>query len=506
MTSYCSRSLNSIRQHQKLTPQWNRSTSNESLNTIPYDTGNRFLALLGLIFSLIAGLVFVIIGVAIYIISPSHYNRELAKGSMPLLPDIYKPETEGVIFIPLSDSARAAIELLMSALVTVCTEATGYVHSTTLKWGLAKEGRLTFNANLRLFSATKGVFSPSGPVVNALFGISTIAAYATSTTFLLPCSLMNVHGHFVPWALISFLPPIIFGSMIILQAVLGFISFYTIPIYTWSSSPLDTASALVYHRYIYHRPKRCMRSVSKTNDSRTDPIHPSPRQPSSLSSHKSVALVVSLVWGVAAVWFIAGAFVYCRTDGGGELVWWGMVPPSGLLWGTSLLAMTQSILTIMLHCCELVTSLSRDEVIWRAASSVKGARPAGNPLKTVIGSWETVGLLVAKPVIHWLFGNAVALEAGIGFLAFPKHMLFLAVGVVLLAVFITVVAIHHPSGTQPAAYGHLQTLADLVDQWSTTMYWGHKGNGWAVGALPVRHAGTTNEGLLPPVGMDSIYA
>lgn len=123
-----------------------------------------------------------------------------------------------------------------------------------------------------------------------------------------------------------------------------------------------------------------------------------------------------------------------------------------------------------------------------------------------MGSWQNVGLLVAKPVIHWLFGGAAVLEAAVGLGIKPQGTVLVASGVVLLAVFITVVAAHRPLGTQPAAYGHLQTLADLVDEWSVTMYWGHKGNGWAEGALPVRHAGTTKDGSLPPVGIDSLYA
>ncbi|KAG8887224.1 hypothetical protein FRB98_000321 [Tulasnella sp. 332] len=62
--------------------------------------------------------------------------------------------------------------------------------------------------------------------------------------------------------------------------------------------------------------------------------------------------------------------------------------------------------------------------------------------------------------------------------------LVLSGGLGLVATFITVVATRHPSGPQPVAYGHVQTLADPVDEWSTTMFWGDEGDGWWEGPRP----------------------
>ncbi|KAJ8581878.1 hypothetical protein M405DRAFT_923313, partial [Rhizopogon salebrosus TDB-379] len=45
-------------------------------------------------------------------------------------------------------------------------------------------------------------------------------------------------------------------------------------------------------------------------------------------------------------------------------------------------------------------------------------------------------------------------------------------------------ATNRRDGPQPAAYGHLQTLANLVDEWSPVMWWGHKEDG-----VPYCHAG-----------------
>jgi len=59
---------------------------------------------------------------------------------------------------------------------------------------------------------------------------------------------------------------------------------------------------------------------------------------------------------------------------------------------------------------------------------------------------------------------------------------------------ITVVATHRPWSSQPATYGHLPTLVNLVDEWCETMFWGHKGNG---------HAGTSYKHL--PEVLDMAY-
>lgn len=78
---------------------------------------------------------------------------------------------------------------------------------------------------------------------------------------------------------------------------------------------------------------------------------------------------------------------------------------------------------------------------------------------------------------------------------------------VALALFTTFLALRRPKGCQPAACGHFQTLADLVDDWNFSprgrLWWGDKGE-INVG---VRHAGTS--GILNDIGdirIGSAYA
>jgi hypothetical protein len=64
------------------------------------------------------------------------------------------------------------------------------------------------------------------------------------------------------------------------------------------------------------------------------------------------------------------------------------------------------------------------------------------------------------------------------------QIIYLTIALFAFATVSTFVARRHPQGPQPAAYGHLQTLANLVDEWSPTMWWGLKADG-----KPICHAG-----------------
>jgi hypothetical protein len=103
------------------------------------------------------------------------------------------------------------------------------------------------------------------------------------------------------------------------------------------------------------------------------------------------------------------------------------------------------------------------------------------------------------------------------FLTAVEQIWNLCITLFIFACFCTVVALFRPRGPQPAAYGHLQTLANLVDEWSPVMWWGHKED-----EIPYCHAGMvhvclgkngvltlrigTSDHPLLPVKMDCVYA
>lgn len=95
---------------------------------------------------------------------------------------------------------------------------------------------------------------------------------------------------------------------------------------------------------------------------------------------------------------------------------------------------------------------------------------------------------------------------------------YLAVALFILATTFTFLATRRPRGPQPVAYGHVQTLANLVDVWSPTMWWGHKGGGKPLCYAGARYRWThayqplicvplgTSDWPLPPPRMIAWYA
>ena len=66
-------------------------------------------------------------------------------------------------------------------------------------------------------------------------------------------------------------------------------------------------------------------------------------------------------------------------------------------------------------------------------------------------------------------------------------MLYVALAGTISAAHLTLGGkLNRPHTSQPSAYGHLQTLVDLVDEWHPKMYWGHKKD---------NHAGTSSTRL-----------
>lgn len=144
----------------------------------------------------------------------------------------------------------------------------------------------------------------------------------------------------------------------------------------------------------------------------------------------------------------------------------------------------------------------RDERIWRTASG-KGTNPNHSSITTTLKSWETMILFVLKTVIHWIFGLAVSVLPGNGVIMRPPQIWYLTAVACVLALMGTYISFRRKGGPQPAIYGHLQTLVDLVDSWpreGQRMYWGHKSEreDW------ICHAGT---GVRPlkSIKMDCMY-
>ena len=165
----------------------------------------------------------------------------------------------------------------------------------------------------------------------------------------------------------------------------------------------------------------------------------------------------------------------------------------------------QSMLTISLHCAELLVTLIRDESVWRYANSQHGLDAKRyNSVLQPFRSWQNIALLAFKPVIHWMFGQAVSVDYAKGLLLRVPHIVYLTVlWCLFMALVLQMSFGTRPKGPLPATYGHFQTLADLIDELSPKMYWGDKGRISDIDGE--RHAGT-NTAPLPEVHMDALYS
>ena len=189
--------------------------------------------------------------------------------------------------------------------------------------------------------------------------------------------------------------------------------------------------------------------------------------------------------------------------------------------------------TLGLHCVELLVNLSRDEVAWRQAYGEKeqeapGAQLSTNPFRAALSSWENIVLFVAKAVLHWVIGQSMLPSIGLednGDDAFmdnwtPKYgfqidmiysrLVIFSILALLLAAFATYLALRRPRGCQPATLGHLQTLADLIDDWETDengrIWWGDKTQ-LLEADDQLRHAGTSwDKKILSPLCTRARYA
>ncbi|KAG1822522.1 uncharacterized protein BJ212DRAFT_809884 [Suillus subaureus] len=304
-----------------------------------------------------------------------------------------------------------------------------------------------------------------------------------------------------------------------------------VKILTWSSSPFDLTAALVHHTQLTPVTLRCMRCVSDL-DTDGGSAKPSEIQPSAWHAHPSIRKVVIFLWVVVAacagwaalVMYIWHKYAYqdgMLSDHALTIQTWSFLHNEssnsigyhmpGFAWILLYVNMAaiQGPLTLGLHCSELIANVIRDERQWRCATGRNGLRTATNPLKMIFTHPICLVLFVAKPFLHWMFGLSLVIDATstdgkttlpVAVFMYTGQIWNLCIALFIFSCFFTFVALRRPRGPQPAAYGHLQTLANLVDEWSPVMWWGHKEDG-----IPYCHAGTSDYPL-PDVKMDCIYA
>jgi hypothetical protein len=337
---------------------------------------------------------------------------------------------------------------------------------------------------------------------------------------------------------------------------------------TWSSNSINTTLTECHLEKVTHNEGRCMRSAVSQRDTSNDPCRPSVRQPSAIKVRPTLRRVLLFVWilaGLAVVWMMVILGIVGVEDGGlyqnedlelptsGTLFSWSgcdgclgqnvgdntvnfaIAPywtvilsnnnmPDGLqfILGILFLCAIQLLQATGLHCVEHVVNISRDEDTWRMLDANRKhhrrhirsvlQQPA---LLSALTNWKYCILFLSKSGLHWLLGQCINPQTWhsygfqLGFEMILPRIIVYAIGSIVLASFVTLLLFHRPKGPQPATYGHIQTLANLVDNWElgehSQFWWGDKGDSTIENG--VRHAGmSAKREELEPIRMDELYA
>jgi hypothetical protein len=469
-----------------------------SASTLPYfdrSSLTRVLCIIGFTFSWLFALSCLGVGIA----STQHiWQFDLSK-------DIY-PEL---------------IVLAQNVVITICNESLGFIHSSSLRWALQSEGRLVFNSNVRLLSSARK-HGPNKWYSNILVMCGIIAAYASSALTFLEFSDGDDYAFQVNGPAFVTL-----GCGMAAQASIAtWAMFGRSALPTWSSNFMDTAAAcLSASRGLKHRLGRCMQGVHLAL-SPAEPSYPQRRQPSAYQAHKEIRQVLWLLWTfplLGCIWAIALIFASGRAQQFVPCSWafdresctpsatltWadvldeGNLPSAVFAWVFFLICAIQATITLTLHCAELHVNCSRDEATWRKASSAKGLKRTSNALLSLLSSWQGVSLFCFKPFVHWLYSLTFFIDLTNGISFNGAQVLYLTASMALLAVFSSVLMFWRYKGPQPATFGHLQSLVDLIDEWpekKDRVFWGAKGE-----EGEVAHAGTSWMPL-EAVRFDEVYA
>lgn len=480
--------------------------------------------------------------VALAFIAASSYLRRLNVdlGFPGLPPDVVVhggPDAgPWCVVLTISPGAHRILDLVLSAVVTVCTEAMGYIHNVTLRWALLREGRLQYSSSLRLIASARRSW-PNSRWANALSTIALVLSYAGASQTIIPYTSLHFDndGDLPRGALANGPALLVLGLSLLVQALISTAclmkDWARIP--TWSSNVLTiTLACLLDRDRAFERQEgRCLESAFDTvHAAGGEPCKPQLRQPSVLLTDSAVRHITRFVWLLTAATFAWAITVVvlvavlpeqaANVNGYFPKLNLSEVPTATSLFLTLVIvAVFQAFATMGLHSVELLVNRSRDEQCWRHASATSqrirtlgedqiGSKKEYNSITAAFTSWQSLALYCLKPLVHWLFGSSLSTSntAGTSAAYMNNRFIFpLAVAILILATLATLLARHRPYGVIPSTWGHIQTLANLIDDWGDgtvdKLYWGDKG----LGQNGTRHAGTASDHPLPDIVPDALY-
>ncbi|KAL9620129.1 MAG: hypothetical protein Q9160_005335 [Pyrenula sp. 1 TL-2023] len=446
--------------------------------------------------------------------------------------------------LPLPTAAVEVLSLAMNFVFTICLESLAFVHATSLRWALYRENRLHFNTNLRLLTNAKS----SGPnkwYINVISTACLILCYvATSQIFMTaddfsPSDISDA-------VLINPIALPILGICLLCYVVIATwaMKWNHRHVPTWSSSPITNALA-TRHKHLTCHGNRCLMPVHSALLS-SRPTFPSQKQPSLISAIPNLSYLTIFIWTLTFLsvawwlsivlisrsnivnhhpsthWYLSMAWTRDFVVGGDVALnsvpiyiidspWKGYSTPNLTQHIVAIMFMTaiQGLQTVGLHSIELVVNANRDEDIWRRAAALSardgvfwssniGMPRKVNPMSSALKSWPYLYLFTLKSILHWSLGQSVRPKwspAGITLWMTHGPIFVYLILMFSLAVFTQYLCMRRPNGPQPATWGHLQTLIDLIDDWGDRegegrLFWGDKGDGGRRDGI--RHAGTSS--------------
>ena len=459
------------------------------------------------------------------------------------------PDTKFAHF-HISPFQQKALLFAINIVITSCITGMMFTHDVSLRWALYGENRLEYNTNIRLFTSSK----KSGPnrwYSNLALLISLALSHGSLSALLFPAISAIEHPNNKMWSdatILNITALLVLGITLGVQAA---ISIWCLvsgrhSILSWSSNPLNTTLALIQRGSISYNPGRCLLSVHQRHQWSSQLICPENRQGSIIQAHRRTQHILIVSWALATIsvlWAIATAIASSRLgDSEVQKCWrlgfdWAqnILPCSTNSIDLSLLSESSSPLSnssaleillyifilsiphstqaIGLHLGELIVNLSRDESVWQQAYHddaipfAPGAQIFTSPLKTAISSPAAMVLFIFKIVSSWALGQSIFLSAYYKPIRtdadhafrfqfttiYPRLIVYAGLGI-SYATFATYIAVRRPRSYQPAALGHLQTLANLIDDWETNddgrLWWGDKSIDIR---SDVRYAGTSSK-------------
>ncbi|KAF7980040.1 hypothetical protein HWV62_39798 [Athelia sp. TMB] len=491
----------------------------------------------------------------IYLAATEHGTSYLApvRGLFPIIAASSSPHRVSAISLPFTIIVALATNLI--GIVYTIAQRSAFLrndhkggiclkYNTFSKFGMNGFGAARFSATIGMFACVSISYT-SASLIIVRFNVDRSGDGSGDIVYQ-------------PW--LTAPPVIALGISLLIQGVIAFWGVHKCGSKVIDcTGPLATTRYLIDNHYVVPTRDRCMVDLKGTLDDPTTTPLPrklSKRQPSAWSSYPYMKNTVKGMWWAVpfyAIWggiayYLAvhvgawhafwkfvlspGGFAHSQTNGTALTfaeTSWALSPnvatqafsmvfseglsaqgsqtgylPLGNWFGVFFVSfILQSFLTGMLMSVEMAINVTRDESDWRAATG-RGGADVEDRIVHAINNWRSLFMLAAKPLLPWKMvvpGGEDYTSLQLTVSVNCPQTWYLAIAITCIACITTIITMYEPRGPQPAAYGHIQTLANLIDEWPDrrspgVLYWGQK-DSESGGVLSHRHAGTRGGLAIP---------